>query len=374
VPVLIFCFSTRGVFCSLTCLFVIDQVPKLLKQGEKYSDLFTVFLDTHDYSEIAWLQDIKNKRFMKASSRVQDAALQETNMDRRRTMLSLSKLLCMAGLPGDGLEKEQIMKYMSGNNDELEMATIQSLVADEWERKVGSLTSVQDRAKAVVDSFASQLLKRQPQLRKAILKSVESLLNRQTIGSEDLLDVLILYGSRDIGNFDVCDVALEICLHAADIPESRRPYVLQDIWRRIYIAEHNDLAHWKFEEVTDPEARQKLLATWMARAYTLIYRAEGQKDDLLLRPEETKCRMPKELFMERFMALHEGREADEAETNCQAMMHDYSLENEELENRLEKWQLSQKWSRIKTLVKTDETNAAAASSVFASQDIDMEDA
>ncbi|KAG0053883.1 hypothetical protein BGZ83_000280 [Gryganskiella cystojenkinii] len=364
-----------------------NQVPKLLEQGEKYSDLFTVFLDNHDYSEIAWLQDIKIKRYIEGSGRVQDSALLETNIDRRRTMFSLSKLLFVAGMPaftGQGRE-EKMMKYASRNNMELEMATIQTLVANEWESHLGSLANVQDKANAAVDKFGSQLLKRQPQLRKAIVRSVESLLNREAIGSEDLLDVLMLQQRRDIGNFDVCDVALLICLNAADIPESRRPYVLQDIWRRVFIAD-DELSRWKFESVSDSEARERLMATWMARAYILIYRSEGQKDDLLLRPEDTKCRMPKELFLERFQVAHnkeavEGSDAVTAERNCQAMIQDYELENQELERRLQNDQLSQKWVRIKHTVKAEEANAAAAlagvrSSEFSNtvQDVEMADA
>ncbi|KAG0367944.1 hypothetical protein BC939DRAFT_506537 [Gamsiella multidivaricata] len=338
-----------------------DQLPTLLDVGEKYSDLFTVYLDSRDYSEIAWLHDIKIRRYVVASQRIQDGAVLEMNVDRRRTMFSLSKLLFLAGLPQQeqqqegGINAENMMKYASRNNEELEMATIQAYVADEWEKHVGALASVDEKVQAVLKEFKLSVLGQQPMLREALLKSAQSLLNRQAISSEDLLDVLMTQQKPEIANIDVCDASLGICLHAADIPENRRPYVLQDIWRRIFIAGED--GYWKLEEVSDLEARERLLSSWMGRAYAVIYRAEGHKDELLLRPEDAKCSMPTELFRERFMS--EGGSSG-AQKNIEAMIKDYERENRELEKRIREGQLLQKWSRVKEIVKEEAARAASA--------------
>ncbi|KAF9940281.1 hypothetical protein BGZ67_008048 [Mortierella alpina] len=354
-----------------------DQMAALLEQGEKYSDLFTVFLDSHDYSEIAWLHDIKINRFIEASQRVQEGAFLENNIDRRRTMFSLSKLLFLAGLPKEDLDAEAAEKYGSRNNEELEMATVQALTADAWEKNLtGAMTNIEDKTKAVIKNFGSQLLKTQTALREAILKSTESLLQRQTISSEDLLDLLILQQEREIEGIDIVDVSLGICLHAADIPESRRPYVLQDIWRRIYIAETREEADWHLEDVSDLEARERLLQTWMCRAYAVIYRAEGQKDELLLRPEQAKCNMPEELFKQRFMSTGERAEKSGLvkgmETKYKSMIKDYERENAELERRMREGQLMQKLERIKDIVK-EEAAGTAPGSAPTSQEALMQD-
>ncbi|KAI8597958.1 hypothetical protein EDD21DRAFT_407202 [Dissophora ornata] len=357
------------------------QLATLLEVGEQYSDLFTVYLDSRDYSELAWLHDIRIQRFVEASQRVQDCAVLEMNVDRRRTMFSLSKLLFLAAVPQQhpsDADAENMMKYASRNNEELEMATIQTYVADDWERQVGSLVSVEDKTKAVVKTFKSPVLAEQPMLHKALLRSSQSLLNRQALSSEDLLDILMTQQKFEVEGVDVCDAALGICLHASDIPENRRPHVLEDIWRRIFTAHSavdNDADHhqdWRLEDVSDLEARERLLNSWMARAYAIIYRADGQKDELLLRPEDARCTMPAELFRERFMNLNGDSDNEaELERTCNAMMKDYERENQELERQISQTQLLEKWKRVKEIVK--EEAAAAAESASANQSIYMED-
>jgi len=162
-----------------------DQPSVLLEIGEKYSDLFTVYLDSRDYNDLAWLHDIKIKRYFMASQRVQDGAVMEMNVDRRRTMFSLSKLLFFAGVPqqqqhqqllqyqqqqlqvedDDAVDPEGLKKYIGRNNEELEMATIQAVVADDWESQVGALASIDEQARAIVDTFESPVLGEQPMLR-----------------------------------------------------------------------------------------------------------------------------------------------------------------------------------------------------------------
>ncbi|KAF9171289.1 hypothetical protein BGX21_010335 [Mortierella sp. AD011] len=366
-----------------------DQISNLLEIGEKNSDLFTVYLDNRDYGEISWIHDIKIRRFVEASQRVQDGAILEMDVNRRRTMFSLSKLFFLAGVSQHEQQQEQgvataenMMRYASRNNEELEMATVQVLVAEEWEHQVGALASVEDKAHAVVDTFGSPVLTEQTTLRKAIIKAVQSLLNRQAISSEDLLDVLMVQQKFEVENFDVVDVALNICLHSADIPQNRRPYVLQDIWRRIFIAgSDQDSVNWRLNEFTDLEVREKLMNTWMARAYSVIYRAEGLKDDLLLdRPQDAKCTMPAESFKERFSGTF-GRDQinrvdENLERNYKAMIRDYELENEELERRIRDGQLVEKWKLVQQIVKEEATSVAAGgvpSFGLGSQDVEMQD-
>ncbi|KAF8963468.1 hypothetical protein BGZ46_000959 [Entomortierella lignicola] len=361
------------------------QISTLLDVGEKNSDLFTVYLDNRDYGEISWIHDIKIKRYVEASQRVQDGAVLEMDVNRRRTMFSLSKLLFLAGVSQQEQQGEQgiataenMMKYASRNNEELEMATVQILVANEWERQVGALANVEDKAQAVVDTFGSPVLANQNMFRKAILKAVQSLLSHQAISSEDLLDVLMTQQKFEVENFDVVDVALNICLHSADIPQNRRPYVLQDIWRRIFIAgSDQESVYWKLEEFTDLEVRERLLNSWMGRAYTVIYRAEGLKDDLLLdRPQDAKCTMPAESFKERFSGnFSPDQSASDLEQSYKAMIKDYELENEELERRINVGQLVEKWRLVQQIVKDEATRTVPgnASYGFGSQDVEMQD-
>ncbi|KAG0019568.1 hypothetical protein BGZ80_005609 [Entomortierella chlamydospora] len=366
-----------------------DQISNLLEIGERNSDLFTVYLDNRDYGEISWIHDIKIRRFVEASQRVQDGAILEMDVNRRRTMFSLSKLFFLAGVSQHEQQQEQgvataenMMRYASRNNEELEMATVQVLVAEEWEHQVGALASVEDKARAVVDTFGSPVLTEQTTLRKAIIKAVQSLLNRQAISSEDLLDVLMVQQKFEVENFDVVDVALNICLHSADIPQNRRPYVLQDIWRRIFIAgPDQDSVNWRLNEFTDLEVREKLMNTWMARAYSVIYRAEGLKDDLLLdRPQDAKCTMPAESFKERFSGAF-GRDQtnsvdENLERNYKAMIRDYELENKELERRIRDGQLVEKWKLVQQIVKEEATGVVAGgvpSFGLGSQDVEMQD-
>ncbi|KAF9426006.1 hypothetical protein BGZ94_007025 [Podila epigama] len=346
-----------------------NQIPVLMEHGEQHSDLFTSFLDRSDYGDFAWLHDIKIKRFIAAAEKVHEGALLETNMDRRQVMFSLNKLLFLADLPAGNISVESSMKYLGRSNEELDFATIQTLVADEWGNMVGALDNVADKAEAIVDSFGSSILSEQPVLREAIVDSISSLLKRQTLSSEDLLDVLMVQQTREIENMDVVDVALGICMNAADIPENRRPYVLQDVWRRIFIADQD--GYWKLSETNDFEAREKLMHSWMCRAYATIYRAEGAKDDRLLGPEQTKCNMPEDLFRQRFQR---------DDRSYKGMVQDYERENEELEKRLRQGDLMQKWRRVKEIVAENDRRIhenELSSSQFLpdaskSQDVDMD--
>lgn len=189
------------------------------------------------------------------------------------------------------------------------------------------------------------------------------------LSSEDLLDVLMLQQAWEINNMDVCGVALDICFQATDIPENRRPYVLQDIWRRVFIADKD--AYWRLEDVSDSEARERLMASWMCRAYAVIYHADGHKDEKMLRPQEAKCTMPGSLFRERCLTRSDSDGQDEAElkTQYENLIQDYERENNELDKRIREGQLLEKWQRVKMIVK--EERAAAMN--LGSQEAMMED-
>lgn len=187
----------------------------------------------------------------------------------------------------------------------------------------------------------------------------------------------------EIQNVDVCEVALVICHQAADIPESRRPHVLQDIWRRIFISGDSEI--WRLEDFTDEEIRERLMNSWMCRAYAVIYKAEGQKDEWVLRPEDARCTMPAAMFKERFMSigLLEGdyqksqnkgiSSQSNVDKNCEAMIRDYERENEELEIQIQDGQLVEKWALIKEIVKEELARAAGEIPSLGSQDMVMED-
>jgi hypothetical protein len=193
-------------------------------------------------------------------------------------------------------------------------------------------------------------------------------MGRNVLNSEDLLDILMLQQAWEIKNMDVCDVALDICFQATDIPENRRPYVLQDIWRRIFIADKD--AYWRLEDVSDEEARERLTASWICRAYAVIYHADGHKDEKMLRPQEARCTMPSSLFRERCLARSDSDDQDEAELRVQYenLIQDYERENSELDRRIREGQLLEKWQRVKMIVKEEREAAMKLESQEAMMD------
>ncbi|KAG0086184.1 hypothetical protein BGZ92_008350 [Podila epicladia] len=320
-----------------------NQVSTLMEHGDQHSVLFASFLDDTAHDDLAWLHDIKIKRYEEASHKVGRVARQEKNLDHRETALSLSKLLLLAEDHTD----PYLLSSDSGNgvldslDQDLEFATIQKLVTDEWSNMVRGIETVEYKTEMVVDNFGSSLLAEQPNLREALMKSARTLLNREVLGSEDLLDVLMVQQKREIENMDVADVALGICMNAADIPDNRRDQALADVWRRIYLDGSEEDAFWKLSETNDIEAREKLMHTWMARAYSSIYAAGGTKDDWLLDPEFGKCSLKEEVFRERFQG---------GSRSYKLMMQDYERENTELERRIRQGDLLKKWRRCKEIV------------------------
>ncbi|KAF9547897.1 hypothetical protein EC957_007624 [Mortierella hygrophila] len=345
-----------------------DQMTKLLEQSEQNGDLFTDFIDNHDCCDFGWLHDIKIKRFGEGSRRLQEAAARENYLDRRMTMASLSKLLFLAEGTRDGVVHEGTASYAARCNDELNTATVQVDVANFFETQGEAMATVPDKAEAVLKVLGSPILAKQKVLRKGVLEAITILLERNVLSSEDFLDVLMLQQATDINGTDVCGLALDICFQATDIPENRRPYVLQDIWRRIFIADKD--AYWRLENVSELEARERLMASWVCRAYAVIFHADGHKDEMMLRPQEAKCTMPDNLFRERSLARGETDEA-ELRRRYEGLIQDYERENDELDQRIREGQLLEKWERVKMIVKEER---AAAMMALGSQDAMMEDA
>lgn len=132
-----------------------------MEHGEQHSDLFTAFLDRTDHDDLAWLHDIKIKRYTEASLKMGRVARAEKNMDHRETAFSLSKLLLLA--QSDNNNDDEV--FLGTLDQELEFATIQTLVTDEWGNMVRTLETEDDKAEMVVDDFGSFLLAEQPNLR-----------------------------------------------------------------------------------------------------------------------------------------------------------------------------------------------------------------
>ncbi|KAF9933143.1 hypothetical protein FBU30_006467 [Linnemannia zychae] len=334
-----------------------EQFSKLMEQSELHSDLFTVYIDTHDCSVLGWLHDIKIGRFGEGSRRLQEVAAGETDLNRRMTMASLSKLMFLAEGTHDGQVDDGTARYAAKCNEELNNMTIQVDVANFWESQVGALSTVYDKAQAILEKFGSPILAEQTILREAVVKSIETLLSGEALNSEDLLDVLMLQQAQEINTMDVFGVALGICFQATDIPENRRPYVLQDIWRRVFIADKD--AYWRLDDVTELEAKEKLMSSWMCRAFAYIYEADGQKDEMLLRPQAAKCTMPDSLFRERCLAKDGVQDTTELKNVCEALIQDYERENDELDKRIREGELLEKWQRVKMIVKVEREAALA---------------
>ncbi|KAF9904795.1 hypothetical protein EC991_002299 [Linnemannia zychae] len=349
-----------------------ENYAKLMEHGESHSDLFTVFIDSHNCSGIGWLHDIKIKRFGDGSRRLQACAASETHLDRRMTMSSLSKLMLLAEGTQDEFVHEGTASYAAKCNEILSTTTVQVDVANFLMVQVQAVKSIQEKVEAVLVKLGSPLLAEQTVLREAVAKSIRALLERQALSSEDLLDVLMLQKVQEINSVDVCGVALEICFQATDIPENRRPYVLQDIWRRVFIADED--FYWRLEDVSDFEARERLMASWICRAYAVIYHADGHKDEMLLRPQDAKCTMPDSLFRERCQEAGDLGEA-ELKTQYELMIQDYERENDELDKRIRQGQLLEKWQRIKMIVKEEREaamNLGSQDDAIMDQDVDVE--
>ncbi|KAK3834532.1 MAG: hypothetical protein J3R72DRAFT_452074 [Linnemannia gamsii] len=342
-----------------------ENYAKLMKHSELHSDMFTTFIDSHDCRSVGWLHDIKIKRFGEGSRRLQLCAASETHLDRRMTLSSLSKLMLLAEGTQNGFVNEGTASYAARCNEMLSTTTVQVDVANFLMVQAQAMKSIEDKVEAVLAKLGSTILVNQTVLREAVAKSVRELLEREALSSEDLLDVLMLQQAQEINNMDVCGIALDICFQATDIPENRRPYVLQDIWRRVFIADKD--AYWRLQDVSDLEARERLMASWMCRAYAVIHHADGHKDEMLLRPQDAKCTMPDNLFRERCQETGGMSEA-ELKVQYELMIQDYERENDELDKRIREGQLLEKWQRVKMIVKEERE---AAMNFGGSQDVMM---
>ncbi|KAG0231264.1 hypothetical protein BGW42_000366 [Actinomortierella wolfii] len=337
---------------------------KLLDLGERYQNELSLYLEMHPQPELSWLHKLYVSDYASAAIAAQIGGTHETTVERRMAMFSLAKLLESASREGD--EVPQIATSGIGSNaashidDELELASLQYCLIQQWESQVGVIRDVDERAKAVVESFASSLLKKQDTLAQVIQHSVELLLRHQSLDSESLIDIVMLQGQPAVHGVDVYQACFGICLHASDIPDSRRPFVLQDIWRRIFLADKignitEQLVFANASALSGHEVRENQRLTSMAYAYQAAIRAAGNNmimahGKLILSPQEALSTMRKEDFEVRFGA-----------SLAAGVQKDYKAENQELRRRIDNLQLNDLWQQAQRLAQETEERSLLAS-------------
>ncbi|KAF9156459.1 hypothetical protein DFQ26_009354 [Actinomortierella ambigua] len=329
----------------------------LLALGERYKDELSLYFQAYPEPELSWLHEVYLKDYASAANAAQSGGVEEMNVERRMTMLSLAKLLEAASAEDTTASRRTSFGVNSSGSalshidDELELASLQHWLIQEWESKVGMFKDVSDRAKAVIEAFGSPIFKKQKALSKVVQHSVETLLNRQTVDSESLIDIVMLQGQHAVHGVDVYQVCLGICLHASDIPDSRRSFVLQDIWRRIFISDdvgNNEQDTTKTTSLSERALREKLQGSGMLHAYQAAIHVAGDnvlaaQEKLILNPQESLSSMSKEDFERRFGSDVAG-----------AVHKDYLLENQELQRRIRSLQLNDLWQKAKRLGQEEE--------------------
>ncbi|KAF9971754.1 hypothetical protein BGZ73_005225 [Actinomortierella ambigua] len=342
-----------------------DNKGTLLTIGERYKDELSLYFQHHPHPELSWLHEVYLKDYASAANAAQNGGMEETNVERRMTMLSLAKLLEAASAEDTtssyrtsfGASSINAMNHI---DNELELASLQHWLIQEWESKVGMIKDIDERAKAVIETFGSPVFKKQKALAKVVQQSVETLLRRQTVDSESLVDIVMLQGQHAVHGVDVYQVCLGICLYASDIPDSRRPSILQDTWRRIFITD--DLGYNESEQdptgissLSERELREKLQQSGMLHAYQAAIRVAGDnliaaQEKLILNPQEALSTMSKEDFEKRF-----------GPDMAAAVQKDYLLENQELQRRISSMRLNDLWRQAQRLGQLQEEGAESSS-------------
>ncbi|CAE6392599.1 unnamed protein product [Rhizoctonia solani] len=203
------------------------QLQTLLLQDRIYWPLLHGFLKSTDYPRISWLHDVAVGDFQSTTATLSGEIENETKLDAKQLLLSLSKLSTVAENDLEGFNSGQVQDDLQVYDDQLDLVELQREMRVEFDELVAEANV---RGRPSIDVQADVLA------RELIPSTVEdannALLQRNTLSSYDLVDILTLRVSKP-GSASFIDAASVV---ERTNKQSKELWdILRTLWRRAWI-------------------------------------------------------------------------------------------------------------------------------------------
>lgn len=268
------------------------QLQELMKQEEKQPAYLYEFLKTEGLGYLAWLQDIKNDRYLDASKSLYSIADSETMLKKQSLSYSLAKLSFL-----EANAKEDPQRLQSGMKEidaALDLVLTQNSIIEDFQEILkdnGTETFQNDNETCeLVIKYGFSKLDEYP-IRKLIIKAAaSSLVNGQKAGLNAVLD-LLLY-RKDVADQNSFITIMElICSHEQSLQGSFE-YRLHSLWRQCWLSEEWNAIRARSDSISDQEMLENLQET---KIFQLISFALETNESLLLTPGDIKLEYPQDL-------------------------------------------------------------------------------
>ncbi|CAE6375959.1 unnamed protein product [Rhizoctonia solani] len=211
------------------------KLQTLLLQDRIYWPLLHGFLKSTDYPRISWLHDVAVGDFQSTTATLSGEIEKETKLDAKQLLLSLSKLSTVAENDLEGFNSGQVQDDLQVYDDQLDLVELQREMRVEFDELVAE-ANVRGRPSIDMqaDILARQLIPSTVEDANHALfrRLVKQLLQRNTLSSYDLVDILTLRVSKP-GSSSFIDAASVV---ERTNKQSKELWdILRTLWRRAWI-------------------------------------------------------------------------------------------------------------------------------------------
>lgn len=223
-------------FASVLFQYYVEtqQLKSLLKQFPQYNDYLERFLESGNYGRFSWIHDLLVGNNSKAASTLLNVSIESEGLNKnKRLQLSIAKLSALASGETDtnnGVLYERI-------NSQLAVVDIQDAIYNQIELNINK-SSNGSQATVYTDNIDEFLNSHNMNHLKSVLRrTLNRIVNKQTLKTEELVDVLTLMGGSDSNDarLNFFRAMKLIYLPTANLTESQIKFNLQLIWRRLYL-------------------------------------------------------------------------------------------------------------------------------------------
>ncbi|KAF8610233.1 hypothetical protein BDV93DRAFT_517387 [Ceratobasidium sp. AG-I] len=207
------------------------KLQVLLLQDQIYYPLLQGFLKSTDYPRISWLHDVAIGDFHSATTTLSEEVGNESKVDARQLLLSLSKLSTVAEHDLEKYNSQDVQAELQEFDDQLDLVELQREMREEFEQIVAE-SNIRGRPSIDMqaDILAQELVPPTVEAANVALfkRLAKQLLQRNVLSSYDLVDIMTLRMSKP-GFASITDAGSVLERTPTDID------ALRTLWRRAWI-------------------------------------------------------------------------------------------------------------------------------------------
>ncbi|KAJ5193740.1 hypothetical protein N7491_001071 [Penicillium cf. griseofulvum] len=254
--------------------------PGILFTMRKYQPAITRFLQSNPaYSRLSWINDVTGEDdYDAAAASLENLALGEKDLWSHRVEISLAKLgkLATQERLDSPVAASTLQEDVKRLDDYVEVDGIQDILYGYMEPILQGAIDRKAEVELVVGQFGDHIFEDRPSLHEILSDALSTLIDRQVVGADGLIDILTLMGPAqlaDDGESEFVRSEFHLALQALDYGRygQRDPSYLKAlqrlIWRRCLIKD-DWVARGKAAEGSNGNAHNSVADTALYRSLT----------------------------------------------------------------------------------------------------------